>query len=524
LEKVKRIATLLIFLSILWITGIAHAAPGSGPDGHVTDGEGVLLDGESNRASKTLLKYFSSVLIDDAGNNRFLTSLPFAPDGSKLAHRDLFHWGFSDNIPFNRPGRLHDYIMKFPPNEREVVKKRIVEEWEKRVSDATRLVADTLRISDLRKAKAVAGLIYDTHLLGDYKPLKNTNKDIASLQDINKLCNDIKKNIHRLMGNNSSLANSIVRRIDSIPNNIKKDPSLYAEAILNILKEEKIGEKLYSMGIISKPNAAVVEATIKSLSNPTVLSVIKKANDIYKGYSKLINKIPKRLHSGINTGVLAGLASGISHSWFLLKGDEDLQVAFCAVAEDTVLSGASVSIAEGVIYNIGNGRYALVALAKEKTFNLLEQSIGAGLNYGLGAFIFDESRQFYLLGKGEITPAEFYSATSESVLKSAASGSASFCTVILTGLGASNPVVVAVGIGGFMVADFALGKYKDAKAKQYLFIQDLNGFVPPSIIKRITPFNLEEKRIRTPFNTEEWNDNTPFNIDRWDVQTPYSRD
>lgn len=218
----------LLFVCGFWVPSV-YALPGSA---HVRDMLEVVLEDSSNPQMRRVLAEFTKTI----DNFEVVKGLPLGAEG----HRLYGHWGFSDAIPFNKPP-LRDMLQRIEEKEgraaAEAAKKKIIESWQR---DSRQLIALAEKMLGVggRSARGLAGLLYSVHLLGDY-----TGQQLGSLQDVEALTRDIKKNIHRLFGSNSHAAKEICAQLDTVLERAAAScggsSACRAETILKFMKENK---------------------------------------------------------------------------------------------------------------------------------------------------------------------------------------------------------------------------------------------------------------------------------------------
>jgi len=288
-----------------------------GSDSHLKDFKGIF-EGLNGQNIDGLYKIISSEIIDKAPTKEILAGF------SCGNHRWFGHWGFESSIPFNKPPLKDelDKLARIDPEKRAIVIQKIRNEWIERVK---RIEKVSIELTGLppKQAKGLAGLIYNSHLLGDWTP---NNQVIDRLIDVDSIKNDISKNLHRLFGNNSTF----VKKIEDDFKRIKiTDPQKRAEEFLNVLKNREIGQNLDSYygkflinkgikynginktyasidkkGLSPKNNIAIYDRKIetknlKSLSAIESSAGSKHYNSFVKSGGKVIGKIIRPVQTAI---------------------------------------------------------------------------------------------------------------------------------------------------------------------------------------------------------------------------------
>ena len=158
-----------------------------------------IIDDNTGKKDKTITKKIIDTIIPKSWQNNTSGSLyeelkEYAVTNGKGIglgnnHRYLFHWGFSGDIPFNSD-EFKTYLDRFNEEDKIKIKKKIVDAWKTKVNDATIRVERVFHLEGHpRKAKALAGIIYDVHLIGDST---EQNKILVPLQDFKSLKNESK--------------------------------------------------------------------------------------------------------------------------------------------------------------------------------------------------------------------------------------------------------------------------------------------------------------------------------------------
>lgn len=188
----------------------------------------------------------------------------------------------------------------------------------------------------------------------------------------------------------------------------------------------------------------------------------------------MLRRIPGKLRMPVNAAIMAGLFSGASHAWRVYAGEEQLLEASQAVAKDVGLAGTSMYVSEAVIQNI-NGKTVITSL--------LSESAKQALGVGVATFIFDQTHSFYALLSGDITREDFYAETGKSLVKSAASGTCAYGTILIC---ASNAIpgglmVMAVSIGSYMAVNMVFNYFGRIEKRHYVDIDDLLWQLPLAV-------------------------------------------
>ncbi len=152
----------------------------------------------------------------------------------RYGHRVFFHWGFNSDPHSSK-------ILNELVNERRWSDSVVSQFWQKVVDEQARrnkfdmetvavVLGYSLSGAERGYVNAVASLIVDTHLLGDY-----TTTETRSLQDIDLLAADIKKALFGSLRGGDA-AKAINKKIDATAS--VNPASARAEAILHILKSD----------------------------------------------------------------------------------------------------------------------------------------------------------------------------------------------------------------------------------------------------------------------------------------------
>ena len=199
------IRTIVLTVLISFSTGL-FAKSFSGSSGHANDIYGVFEDVRGDNF-KLLVKEISqgvdSSSIQGSFPQRFLEKFPDFKPGY-AGHRVLGHWGFEGSIPFNdEPWK--SALQKYPRAE-------VAGIWRQFVEDITQKTMRSIPGLDYKAAKGLTGIIYNTHVLGDWS---TTMTDPLAHPEL--IRQDIIKNLHRLFGNNSIFVSGIEHEFSMIP-------------------------------------------------------------------------------------------------------------------------------------------------------------------------------------------------------------------------------------------------------------------------------------------------------------------
>ncbi len=218
---------LIIILIILAVCSGNHAEAKDGK-GHIRDWEQVFsiaaLD-ENGRKNLEELWNFSQKIIDDPDYNALKSRFEWLSFNAG-EHRFLFHWGFNTNPERFRPlqkfidKRLDAYVNKvnMPPKEAEIFKKSQYKEFFNYITKKIqpdrnrRLINTIIKTTGIPRTRgyagAVATIIHDVHLLGDY-----STSATDALPDINDIQLDLLDNgfARLLVGSGSKVTLSDIR-------------------------------------------------------------------------------------------------------------------------------------------------------------------------------------------------------------------------------------------------------------------------------------------------------------------------
>lgn len=424
-----------------------------------------------NKNIRLAVKEISN-LIDD------VEKIPFKNVNSKFGkygHRNFGHWGFSSDIPFNKNEYLKELLSEG------VTRKEIIQAWKIRTNEMTDIVVKYTGITNRKQARALAGLIYDHHLLKDY-----SDKLTQPLQNINHLEKDIIKNFEKLFKKNSPITMKFKEEISKIPKNIPATEK--SKLITKIIKKSEVAK--YLDDIYSKE---FKDNKIRTLNRNT-------EHLLQKGKAMKVKNIKAKVAG--KAALMAGMVSGGLNTWKVVNGEMELQEAVYKTVEDTSIVFTSTYVSEAFIEKIGS-KYAMTSIVKEGV-PLSAKTLGAGVNYGIATFIFDETRTIWDFTKGEISDEEFYKATGVNAMRGFGSGTAAYAAALM-GASPGGPIVIAVSFGGYVLVNTAISEYEKLDRNNYLYVEDVLGHLPLRVQRQKNIFDLEDhyEGKKTIFDLED---------------------
>lgn len=433
-----RYALTAIVISILG--GYEYASGMAFKGGHELDYKGVLetIEGEN---FNTLIKDISKAV--DSDLPKAISELSGEPV-SVSRHRYFGHWGFEGSIPFESEP-YKDYLNRFSRED-------VIRVWTEMVN---RVTNEAMELTGLPKkqARALVGLIYDTHLLGDWKPDLKTNRILDPLLSPEKIRVDIIKNLHNLFGNNSTFVKELETELISIK---AEDPQLFAEKVLNVLREKPIGQKLFAAyGETLEKNGIkhiqVAEANVRTImKNPRTFK-INADNKTFDGYDDIARQI-----------------------------------------ENSGTSGR-VTVKPGLV--LPGGRVLL--------------SLAEGLQTGLAVFAMEGGIACYHRFQGNTWQPEFERQIKASLVNGTAVGSATAVAVFL-GASPGGFVVLAVAAGSYIAVDFAVRKWHEYKDKQFITVADIAAF-GIDVSKALEPSE------QGALDVEAWSTGSLLDVESWNT-------
>lgn len=214
----------VFFLFLVFFCTVVQGMPGKA---HIRDCQKVFCGLEGNNL-KQAYKVVSSG-IDCEFYHKIVAKYGYPPEN----HRILGHWGFEGSIPFNQEP-WKSALAQYPKDE-------LIQMWSKYNTSLVKRVAKLTGLGT-HEAKGLTGIIYNTHLLGDLVE-GNTRTDLV--YPIDGICKDIEKNLHRLLGNNSTEAKNVITQIRALPKSMPQASK--ATKVLDILQESCIDDKMFQL-------------------------------------------------------------------------------------------------------------------------------------------------------------------------------------------------------------------------------------------------------------------------------------
>jgi hypothetical protein len=321
------VSTVLLFS----VADPCHAKSLNGAAGHAADFAAVF-EGVSSDAFKALGKEVSRT-IDDGFVKAFVQKFGRRPPWN---HRILGHWGFSGRIPFNQEP-YKTALAGFPKDE-------VIRLWQETVNKLTRKAMKTLGLPK-SQARALCGIHYDIHLLGDLVP---GNKIVGSLPSPVSISDDIVKNAKVLFGKKSPLVDDLVRQLKSIK---VKDPQKFAKAMLKMLRKSPMGTQFYKMYVKQLGGRFAYAKLAKHFlkSNPKSTAAVIMS-------PKKVNIFSKAARS---SGVVTFAIDGIISSYKYIDGDIN-KSELAEELQDASIRAAAVGLAVKAVYILSTTPSGLV--------------------------------------------------------------------------------------------------------------------------------------------------------------------
>ena len=492
--------TLFVVISLCFITLDGLAKGGAA---HIMDALGVTLDAtaEINPNLWDLMSYISQGMdygkktggegIADAGSS-FLKTIraEFKAEGySSLRglgqHHYYSHWDFNDSIPKDMLFNIHELSAqgKLPPDAVE----RFILRWRQFVFSRTQAVKQVFNLSGEgadKVAQSFASLVDDIHNFGDWA----FDKDVDGLRPVEKIVDNYFRTCNRILGKHNNLVMAIKQEVKNLPKMPAKE---YAQAVIKILDSHKgeMSERIYRIfvrygfngNIKAIDYAAIVKATaeldttrsmalaadevVDDLTRMMPIKRIFKTELISKSYERNVAKVSENIANRLN----GALERKLSQDQQLVKS---LAAKKCSEIKTTT----------GILQTIKleNGTTSKVLHIPIEN---VTKGINAGLSAGVMTFILSEGVTGYCYFKGEISKDKFVLESGKNCAAALSTGSATFVAVTM-GATAGGPIVLALGVGSYLLCDIGFTRLERAIEYQKFHIEDMLGVFPIEFQRR----------------------------------------
>jgi hypothetical protein len=460
---------------------------------HSVDATEILGIDFDSPGGRECLKIINSLVLDDFIEFRkmLLTENPALMDLSAkgglfqgFSHRILFHWGAGGNIPFNHPPLVEYFeklkIQGIPNSEIENYKRMIKIEWQKRRNSMINAVEAFFKASGIKSnlaeylAKPFATLIYDIHLLGDYQ-----GSHINGLQPLEYLLNDIIKTLEIKLFNQGGRFDHIItllKRLDT------SDYQSAAKQIVEILKTHL-------------PTA--IESSLgKTLANIIIKGSVLayKISKLTSSYTNITQKISNpTLRMSVNTAGFVTATSAFFNVYNVLINDSDAEKAIFNIIKDSGATFSSMMISNGIIQIFSNKKCAITVLLK---------GAESSASLGVGTFVFDLSTAIFDYFKDNINFNEFIMQSRDAAIKGAAVFTTTSCAILLS-VTPQGFIITAVAIGTYILTTKAILYYKEYQQSDFLFIEDIYGFLPTEIQRQKAFWTTKDRESIFNFPTRD---------------------
>ena len=326
------------------------------------------------------------------------------------------------------------------------------------------------------KAKAFAGLVWDIHLLGDWTP---DNMEVSKLVPIKSLTDDFCKKIRILLGEGRRADYVCNKTFEFVESRIAKGTAtrhIAEELRKNWLPDQKIGTEIYMANKESlkgvwnhavaeninqanatirtqkKLEAIVAEKELKHLAKEAKLKP-KSAVSLPKEEVKPL-KVVRDLKAQCKD---AKLARGVIPETMNPQKGYLVPVNYTSGRKSCVLVMKSSAVKTGTEIATKDGTEAAVKAGVKgaaKAGTAVPSAAMAGAVEGVCAFVISSGIAFTMYQYGVIDDEELKDEFAKAAISGAVVGTAVAVSVVL-GASPFGPVVIAVGIGGYVVCDIA---------------------------------------------------------------------
>lgn len=326
------------------------------------------------------------------------------------------------------------------------------------------------------KAKAFAGLVWDIHLLGDWTP---DNMEVSKLVPIKSLTDDFCKKIRILLGEGRRADYVCNKTFEFVESRIVKGTAtrhIAEELRKSWLPDQKIGTEIYMANKESlkgvwnhavaenineanatirtqkKLEAIVAEKELKHLAKEAKLKA-KSAVSVPKEEVKPL-KVVRDLKAQCKD---AKLAKGVIPGAMKPQKGYLIPITYKSGRKSCVLAlkSSAVKTGTGIAAKDGTGAAVKAGVGAATKAGAAVSSAGiAGAVEGVCAFVISSGIAFTLYQYGAIDDEELKDEFAKAAISGAVVGTAVAVSVVL-GASPFGPVVIAVGIGGYVVCDIA---------------------------------------------------------------------
>ncbi len=446
----NRLISMNIILALLLVVASTLSAMSyKGADGHSVHFKEMFGELEGDALEELCHSVSRGLDVDFPRQIREKTGDPLASN-----HRYYGHWGFDGRIPFNKEG-YKEVLGRYRRSD-------VISTWQRFVKDKT-LEAQRLTGLPKRQSHALAGLIYDNHLLVDWLPGNTITEPLCPIEELHR---DMVKSMRGLFGKNSDYVLDIERSFKEILQAPSSDPEKARETLL-VLKNKGFGDKLFTSygtelqkkGIAPRLPSQVQKPISNLFRQPEVLSL---ENSV-----KFEARIRQKGYGRIKPENIRKCKGVVTKNGQLLVMSHPLTVAKVA---------AKTAVASGVLL-----------FASESAF---------------------ATYKYY---DGTIRQWELRQAIQEAAIKGIVVGTAVGVCVLL-GATPHGWCVLAVSIGAYLIVDTSLKIWNERQDRKYLTMDDLRGYG----IFSNTPLDprLDTPLEMSPNSPLEPPASTPLNIGR----------
>lgn len=413
-------------------------------------------------------------------------------------HRILGHWGFSGAIPFNDEP-YKSALAKYPKNE-------VAKLWQTYVSSIIHDVASKTGL-EKKQAQALAGLIYNSHILTDY-----TGAELKQLAKPTVLIDDFQKNLSTLFGEKSDFTKGLMRELTCLSKSKEKLSTVEkADRMYQVLVKHNIGEKF-------------VEIYKKQLTPKGI------RYDLHPGKRALYDKAAKGMNaryfqSGLAQAITAMDGKNIRPTQTVeylksvqgvlqevnVKGRKAfvLSIPLQFNATERIASQMAKTLidkarSQGHMIDEGYIKRQIAAklqtevskslktpISPEVAERVAQQSLNwakinpmkVGFEVGIMTFIFLEGTTVYRWAQGTIDNDAFVKETTRNLGQAFLTGGATYCAVLL-GATPTGWVVFGIGIGVNVAWNFAFSKLEKEFSTPEISLNDIMGKLPTEIQRR----------------------------------------